>query len=71
MNRRPLQTLLALLGLGLMTSSPVRAEHDPGPADQPAAPLALTISGGGTKGAYMAGHLYYMGVVSHLANEPL
>jgi hypothetical protein len=36
-----------------------------------AAPLALTISGGGTKGAYMAGHLYYMGQVSHFGGEPL
>lgn len=40
------------------------------PAPKPA-PLALTISGGGTKGAYMAGHLYYMGQLSVLSDAPL
>jgi len=36
-------------------------------ADPPASaetPLSVTVSGGGTKGAYMAGHLYYMGHMS-------
>jgi len=33
-------------------------------------PLALTISGGGTKGAYMAGHLYYLGMLGHHADGP-
>ncbi len=35
------------------------------------APLALTISGGGAKGAYMAGHLFYMGHASRAAGRPL
>ena len=38
----------------------------PAPSEEPTgpAPLAVTISGGGTLGAYMAGELYYMGLAS-------
>jgi hypothetical protein len=32
-------------------------------------PLALTISGGGTKGSYMGGHLYYMGQMARLSGR--
>lgn len=45
--------LLSLLAIGL-------------PSAQAEAPLALTISGGGTKGAYMGGHLYYMAQANRL-----
>ncbi|MFT7580881.1 MAG: putative acylesterase/phospholipase RssA [Myxococcota bacterium] len=34
-------------------------------------PLALTLSGGGTKGAYMAGHLYYMDLVARQPGNSL
>lgn len=45
--------LLSLLAIGLRSA-------------QAEAPLALTISGGGTKGAYMGGHLYYMAQANRL-----
>ena len=70
--RRLLPCLLLLTciaGSHAVSTGPARAES----ADSPTgpAPLALTISGGGTKGAYMAGHLYYMGQVAHFGGEPL
>lgn len=50
------------------TSEPVAEPSEPRQATVPSttgpAPLAVTISGGGTLGAYMAGELYYMGLAS-------
>jgi predicted acylesterase/phospholipase RssA len=48
------------------TSEPVAEPSVSMPLSPPAgpAPLAVTISGGGTLGAYMAGELYYMGLAS-------
>lgn len=39
------------------------------PSPQPPTPLAVTISGGGTLGAYMGGELYYMGLSNRLAQS--
>lgn len=43
------------------------AAQGPGPATP--VPLALIISGGGTKGSYMAGHLYFMGQMARLSGR--
>ena len=54
------------IGLTLAAGVPSAAAsgRDPAPA-----PLATTISGGGTKGAYMAGHLYYMGQLGRISDR--
>lgn len=51
-------------------SSAPAPQADPSTAQGPS-PLAVVISGGGTKGAYMAGHLYYMGLVRRASPDTM
>jgi hypothetical protein len=53
----------------LLLAAPISTVAAQGRAPSAPVPLAVTISGGGTKGSYMAGHLYYMGQMARLSGR--
>ncbi len=57
----PVSSLAHAWGLAALLASALLG--GPAAAGEPT-PLSLTISGGGTKGAYMAGHLFYTGTLA-------
>lgn len=63
--------IVAVLALVAAVPAVLHAQDTAAQAEEPTIPdpLALTISGGGTKGPYMAGHLYYMGQMAHVSDR--